>query len=281
MLIGEYYRKNKQKYQDNPYLNDIVLRSLIIKAEDITNMSQFFLSLDQEMKNESKANSYIESVLQGIPYQYVIQEQEFLEDVFYVDKRVLIPRMETQELVLTLLDVLRKKYQDKEFTLVDVGTGSGCIAIEIKKHMQNARVFATDISLDALEVASLNAKKMQQNATFFHGDKLKPLIERNLKVDAIVSNPPYIENKEEVDENVLNYEPHLALFAKDGISFYVDLFKQVPNVINDEAIMALEFNYDQKERLEELIKNNFSKVQYKFYQDTFKRWRYVIISIKR
>lgn len=281
MLIGEYYRKNKQKYNDNPYLNDIVLRSLIIKAEDITNMSQFFLSLDQEMKNESKANSYIESVLQGIPYQYVIQEQEFLEDVFYVDKRVLIPRMETQELVLTLLDVLRKKYQDKEFTLVDVGTGSGCIAIEIKKHMQNARVFATDISLDALEVASLNAKKMQQNATFFHGDKLKPLIERNLKVDAIVSNPPYIENKEEVDENVLNYEPHLALFAKDGISFYVDLFKQVPNVINDEAIMALEFNYDQKERLEELIKNNFPKAQYKFYQDTFKRWRYVIISIKK
>lgn len=281
MLIGEYYRKNKQEYQDNPYLSDIVLRSLIIKAEDILSMSQFFLSLDKEMKNESKADSYIESVLQGIPYQYVIQEQEFLGDVFYVDKRVLIPRMETQELVLTLLDVLRKKYQDDEFTLVDVGTGSGCIALEIKKHMQNACVFATDISSDALEVASLNTKKMQQNATFFHGDKLKPLIERNLKVDVIVSNPPYIQNKDEVDENVIKFEPHLALFAKDVISFYVDLFKQVPNVINGEAVMALEFNYDQKDRLEDLIKTNFPKSQYKFYQDTFKCWRYVIISIKR
>ena len=281
MLIGEYYRNNKQKYKDDPYLSDIVLRSLIIKAEDINSMSQFFLSLDREMKNESKADAYIASVLQGVPYQYVIQEQEFLGDVFYVDKRVLIPRMETQELVLTLLDVLRKKYQDKEFTLVDVGTGSGCIALEIKKYMQNACVFGIDISQDALEVASINSKKLQQNATFFHGDKLKPLIERNLKFDVIVSNPPYIKNKDEVDENVLNYEPHLALFAKDGISFYVDLFKQVPNVINDEAIMALEFNYDQKEKLEDLIKTNFPNAQYKFYQDTFKCWRYVIISIKK
>jgi len=281
MLIGEYYRKNKQKYQDNPYLSDIVLRSLIIKAEDITSMSQFFLSFDQEMNNESKADAYIASVLQGVPYQYVIQEQEFLGDVFYVDKRVLIPRMETQELVLTLIDVLKRKYKDNEFALADVGTGSGCIALEIKKHMQNACVFEIDISQDALEVASINSKKLQQNAIFFHGDKLKPLIEKGLKVDVIVSNPPYIENKEEVDENVLNYEPHLALFADDGISFYVDLFKQVPDAIKDEAIVALEFNYDQKERLEELIKNNFPQAQYKFYQDTFKCWRYVIISIKK
>ncbi len=281
MLIGEYYRKNKEKYQDNSYLSDIVLRSLIIKTEGIANMSQFFLSLDKEMKNDALADQYIASVLRGIPYQYVLHEQEFLEDTFYVDERVLIPRMETQELVLTLLDVLNKKYEKKDFSLVDVGTGSGCIAIEIKKHMQNVCVFATDISLDALEVASLNLKKLQQNVTFFHGDKLKPLLERKLKVDVIVSNPPYIENKAEVDESVLNYEPHLALFAKDGISFYVDLFKQVPNVIKDEAIIALEFNYDQKEKLEDLIKSNFPNAQYKFYQDTFKCWRYVIISIKK
>ena len=278
MTIREFYKIYSQKYKDNKYLNDICLRTLIVKNEGIKDMSTFFLCFDDELKNESKIIKDIQRVINGEPYQYVINEAEFYDLKLYVDKNVLIPRLETEELVDTLIHkYLNTNYN---YTIADIGTGSGCIALAMKKQMQKANVFAIDISENAVNVAKLNASKLQLNINVLQGDLLSPLINKNLKVDVLISNPPYIKNKNEVDENVLNYEPHLALFAKNGVDFYERILKDSFKVLNSKAIIAFEFNYDQKDELNEIIKKYYPTSKVDFYKDAGNKWRYVIICLE-
>lgn len=278
MTIREFYKIYSQKYKDNKYLNDICLRTLIVKNEGIKDMSTFFLCFDDELKKESKIIKDIQRVINGEPYQYVINEAEFYGLKLYVDKNVLIPRLETEELVDTL--IYRYLNSNYNYVVADIGTGSGCIALAMKKHIQNANVFAIDISEKAVNVAKLNASKLQLNINVLQGDLLSPLINKNLKVDVLISNPPYIKNKNEVDENVLNYEPHLALFAKNGVDFYERILKDSFKVLNKKAIIAFEFNYDQKDELNEIIKKYYPTSEVDFYKDAGNKWRYVIICLK-
>lgn len=278
MTIREFYKIYSQKYKDNKYLNDICLRTLIVKNEGIKDMSTFFLCFDDELKNESKIIEDIKRVVNGEPYQYVINEAEFYGLKLYVDKNVLIPRLETEELVHTLIH----KYLNINYNYVvaDIGTGSGCIALAMKKYLKNADVFAVDISNNALNVAKFNSDKMQLNISLLPGDLLSPLIDNNIKVDVLISNPPYIKNKNEVDENVLNYEPHLALFAKNGIDFYERILKESFKMLNQKAMIAFEFNYDQKNELNEIIKKYYPTNKVDFYKDAGNKWRYVIICLE-
>lgn len=278
MTIREFYKIYSQKYKDNKYLNDICLRTLIVKNEGIKDMSTFFLCFDDELKKESKIIKDIQRVINGEPYQYVINEAEFYGLKLYVDKNVLIPRLETEELVDTL--IYRYLNSNYNYVVADIGTGSGCIALAMKKHIQNANVFAIDISEKAVNVAKLNASKLQLNINVLQGDLLSPLINKNLKVDVLISNPPYIKNKNEVDENVLNYEPHLALFAKNGVDFYERILKDSFKVLNKKAIIAFEFNYDQKDELNEIIKKYYPQSKVDFYKDAGNKWRYVIICLE-
>lgn len=278
MTIREFYKIYSQKYKDNKYLNDICLRTLIVKNEGIKDMSTFFLCFDDELKKESKIIKDIQRVINGEPYQYVINEAEFYGLKLYVDKNVLIPRLETEELVDTL--IYRYLNSNYNYVVADIGTGSGCIALAMKKHIQNANVFAIDISEKAVNVAKLNASKLQLNINVLQGDLLSPLINKNLKVDVLISNPPYIKNKNEVDENVLNYEPHLALFAKKGVDFYERILKDSFKVLNKKAIIAFEFNYDQKDELNEIIKKYYPTSEVDFYKDAGNKWRYVIICLE-
>lgn len=278
MTIREFYKIYSQKYKDNKYLNDICLRTLIVKNEGIKDMSTFFLCFDDELKKESKIIKDIQRVINGEPYQYVINEAEFYGLKLYVDKNVLIPRLETEELVDTL--IYRYLNINYNYVVADIGTGSGCIALAMKKHIQNANVFAIDISEKAVNVAKLNASKLQLNINVLQGDLLSPLINKNLKVDVLISNPPYIKNKNEVDENVLNYEPHLALFAKNGVDFYELILKDSFKVLNKKAIIAFEFNYDQKDELNEIIKKYYPQSKVDFYKDAGNKWRYVIICLE-
>lgn len=278
MTIREFYKIYSQKYKDNKYLNDICLRTLIVKNEGIKDMSTFFLCFDDELKKESKIIKDIQRVINGEPYQYVINEAEFYGLKLYVDKNVLIPRLETEELVDTL--IYRYLNSNYNYVVADIGAGSGCIALAMKKHIQNANVFAIDISEKAVNVAKLNASKLQLNINVLQGDLLSPLINKNLKVDVLISNPPYIKNKNEVDENVLNYEPHLALFAKNGVDFYERILKDSFKVLNKKAIIAFEFNYDQKDELNEIIKKYYPQSKVDFYKDAGNKWRYVIICLE-
>ncbi|WP_018613343.1 peptide chain release factor N(5)-glutamine methyltransferase [Segetibacter koreensis] len=165
-----------------------------------------------------------EELLQHKPVQYVLGEAWFADMKLMVNKSVLIPRPETEELVEWMSEDI-KKSGDTEILLVDVGTGSGCIAIAMKKKLPGLKVSAIDVSKDALEVAKLNSLKQKTNVEFLHLDFLNENEWNNLnKYDIIASNPPYIKESEaaEMQKNVLQYEPHLALFVpnENALTFY-------------------------------------------------------------
>ncbi|MCH5172321.1 MAG: peptide chain release factor N(5)-glutamine methyltransferase [Erysipelotrichales bacterium] len=280
MLYRKFYEQAYHKYLNEENINDYILRVLIMAVQKMDgNMSEFFIK-DEELKDEELLKSYIERVIKGEPYQYVINKARFLDYTFYVDSRVLIPRLETEELVITLIKEIKSKFNEKKINILDIGTGSGCIAITLKKHFENTCVFASDISLDALDVAKYNADKLETKIEFLSGDMLEPIIERNIKLDVLVSNPPYIQNKSEVDKGVLDYEPHLALFAEHGIDYYEVILKNANKVMNNNGIIAFEFNYDQKNQIEILIQKYIENAEYLFYQDFNNKWRYVIITYK-
>jgi len=169
----------------------------------------------------------------GIPVQYVLKKAFFYDSYFYVNPAVLIPRPETEELV----DMIIKEFQDtnKPLTILDIGTGSGCIPVTLKKHLPQSTVTAIDISQQALETAEKNAALYKTSVTFKQGDVLDPKVLVEFpphSFSVIVSNPPYIALSEskQMEDRVLNQEPHLALFVDDSdpVIFYkriIDLCK--------------------------------------------------------
>lgn len=157
------------------------------------------------------------------PVQYVLNECWFCGMKFYVDKNVLIPRPETEELVEWIISNLRFPFE--KLRILDIGTGSGCIAISLKRKLRKAEVWACDISKDALDVASRNAKALNADVKFAQLDFLNNEGRNNLPLfDIIVSNPPYVpvKDKEQMNRNVLDFEPHEALFVSDNdpLTFY-------------------------------------------------------------
>src|SRR5699024_7978292 len=152
------------------------------------------------------------------------------------------PRYETEELVENILYHIDDYFDgDQPLDLVDVGTGSGAIAISLEREESRLRVYATDISEEALEVARENAQRLGAEVTFMQGDMLAPLIEKGLKFDIFVSNPPYIPVNQEIEHVVKDNEPHVALFGgQDGLYFYRQIFQSASKVLKDRAILAFE-----------------------------------------
>ena len=174
------------------------------------------------------------------PVQYIVGNIDFYGNTIKVNKNVLIPRFETEELVSKTIKYI-KKYLNEYINVVDLGTGSGCIAITLKHELSNINMDAVDISFDALEVAKENAKDL--NINFYQGDFLKPL---NKKYDCIISNPPYIAYDEEIMDIVENNEPHTALYADNkGLKCYEEILSNINNYLNDKSIIAFEIGCTQ------------------------------------
>ena len=192
----------------------------------------------------------IKRMEKGESIQYIVGNVDFYGYILDVDNRVLIPRRETEELVEEVLS------RSKEFinpTIIDVGTGSGAIAITLSKKL-NQKVYASDISNDALEVAKKNIDKTNSNVVLYQGDMLKPYVINSIKADIIVSNPPYIKEDEKIEEIVKNNEPHLALFAKNnGLEFYESILKDAKKVLNSKYLIALEIGQTQGEDIKKLV----------------------------
>ena len=206
---------------------------------------------EEYLKRYYKGNKdeALERLKNGEPVQYIVGNVDFYGYLLDVNRNVLIPRRETEELVE---EVIKRVKSFDNPTIIDVGTGSGAIAISLSKEL-NAHVYASDISDDALVVAKRNASKNEANITFFQGDMLKPYIESNVKVDIIVSNPPYIKENEEIEEIVKNNEPHLALYAKnDGLEFYESILKDAKCILKDKYLIAFEIGYEQAEDIKML-----------------------------
>lgn len=208
-------------------------------------------------------NNVLERLSKGEPIQYVLNQADFYGLKFKVNKHVLIPRQETEELV----DLIIKKHQDRNLKILDIGTGSGVIPVTLKKHLPNANVQAIDVSSDALILAKENALKQEVEVLFLESDILnKDYWDKLEKYDIIISNPPYVLNSEKdlMHQNVLNFEPHLALFVEDEnpLLFYKKITHLAKQKLKKGGSLYFEINEQfGQETKQLLIKNNFIKVQ--------------------
>ena len=182
----------------------------------------------------------------GEPVQYIVGDVDFYGNTIKVDKRVLIPRFETEGLV----EIALKYLSNTNLDIVDLGTGSGCIPITLKKKLPNLNIDAVDISSDALELAKENALLNNVEINFIKGNMLNPL---NKKYDVIISNPPYIAYDEEVMDIVKNNEPNLALYAdNNGLYFYEEILKNCKYYLKDKYYIFFEIGYSQGEKIKEI-----------------------------
>lgn len=215
----------------------------------------------------------ISKLEQGIPVQYIVGNVNFFGNDLIVNSDVLIPRFETEELVDKTINYI-KKYFNTSIDIVDLGTGSGCIAISLKKEL-DCNVTAVDISDKALEVAKKNASINKTQIKFINGDMLKPLKQ---KYDVIISNPPYISYDEEIMDIVKNNEPHLALFAKDnGLYFYDEILKNAHYYLKDKSLIAFEIGYKQAFDIKKMVLKYFPNSKVVIEKDLCNRDRFVFV----
>jgi len=237
--------------------------------------TDFVFALQQEVTNEDY--KFVEDIFiklaSHIPAQYIIGHAEFFGMQLKVDERVLIPRPETEELV----ELILSENPEKNLKVIDIGTGSGAIALALAKNRPDWSVTAADISQDALEVATENAKRQDLDLTFIRTDCFSEI---SSKYDIIVSNPPYIsrEDQEEVGLNVLHSEPHLALFAdEDGLAIYRRIAEDSKDYLNDGGKIYLEIGYKQGQSVPALFMENLPEKRVRTLKDQFGQDRMVVI----
>lgn len=267
------------RYKKEMDLN--TLRAFLFELCNDENIN-LYLEKDKEARKSivNKYESGVKRLIEGEPLNYVLGYSYFYGYRLKVDEAVLIPRFETEELVGRVLSGYDEYFKDQKIDLADVGTGSGAIAIALKKEEDNLNVYASDISKEALEVAVLNAHNNQADIGFFEGSMLKPLIENNIKLDILVSNPPYIRNDEVVEHSVRDYEPNVALFGgDDGLKFYRMIFEDAHKVLKERSMMFFEMGYDQKENLTALAREFFPSADINVYKDINNKDRMLVIKL--
>lgn len=258
-------------------VSDSEIVSLLEHVNNFKNYTEFSLNFDENCANPQYFYDLFNKIINGEPLQYVLKSAPFHDFNLYVDKRVLIPRVETEELCLKVLEKL-KIFNLKVNTALDMCTGSGCIALFIKKNLKDVNVYASDISEDALDVAIKNAKDNKLVINFIKSDKTDFIIKEHLKFDLLVSNPPYVEKLEDIEEKVRKYEPLNAIYSEDGTAFYENVFLNYQKIMNDEFLMAFEINYDQEEKLTNLIYKYFKKdIEFSFEEDLYGLTRFLFI----
>ncbi|HEX8515728.1 MAG TPA: peptide chain release factor N(5)-glutamine methyltransferase [Bacteroidia bacterium] len=180
------------------------------------------------------------------PLQYILGKADFYGLKFIVNENVLIPRPETEELVHLIITETKKNYNGRPVAILDIGTGSGCIPVTLKKHLPHAEIFAMDISEKALEVAGMNADSNGCRINYIHDDILDPKDLPVQRYDIIVSNPPYIKlsEKARMEDNVLKHEPHLALFVEDddALLFYRKIMEFALGNLEEGGLIYFEIN---------------------------------------
>ena len=213
-------------------------------------------------ESELKIWSFIlEQLKKEIPIQYILGVTHFYGLEFEVNSAVLIPRPETEELVDWIIQNSKSKAQNSKLKILDIGTGSGCIAIALAKNLPNAQLFALDVSEQALATAKTNAELNQVTIQFLHQSILE-IEDLAQEFDVIVSNPPYVREleKQEIKKNVLDNEPHLALFVEDNdaLIFYRKIAKLAQKNLNPQGQLYFEINqYLGKETLNLLQEMGF------------------------
>ena len=234
---------------------------------------------DKEItKKEYKKYKKIEKELdKGIPLQYITKKAYFYGKEFFVNKNVLIPRPETETLVEETNKLIKSNLNKEKYKILDIGTGSGVIAITLSDLNNNYLLTATDISKKALKVAKKNIIYHNKKIKLIHTDLYKNI---NEKYDVIISNPPYIEtSSKKIEEKVKQNEPYIALYGgEDGLDYYRKILKNINIIINEKHIIAFEIGENQGEKIKEIglkyLKND--RVIIKKDYNNFDRYIYFI-----
>ncbi|MCQ2795763.1 MAG: peptide chain release factor N(5)-glutamine methyltransferase [Bacilli bacterium] len=274
MKLKELYLsliKEGKKYQ----INELDIRFLIMDLLDMDFASSFYLNLDQEIKDTKVIEKGFQQLKDGVPLSYISNKAYFLGDIYYVNKDVLIPRAETEELLALAVKRINEYYPNKKnLNILDIGTGSGVIAIKLKKEFPDARVDATEISEKAIKVAEHNIKNHHVKVNVYHADTFP---NNKIKYDIIVSNPPYIKFKKDVDQSVLDYEPHSALFISKQNNVYQKVFES--NRVKSPCLMLFEIAPNIVDELKELMNRKIDQYSFNFSKDINGKVRFLTVLI--
>ena len=249
--------------------------SFVYRALNELSFTDFVLKLQAELSQEDRDHlkAIQEQLLAHKPAQYIIGSSDFHGLTLKVDERVLIPRPETEELV----ELILSENPEKSLSVLDIGTGSGAIALALASSRPDWQITASDLSEDALALAAENAQSCGLNLAFFQSDCFDII---SGKFDIIVSNPPYISeaDKDEVGLNVLASEPHLALFAEeDGYAVYRKIAEQAGEHLTEKGKIYLEIGYKQGVGVRELFKKSFPQKRIRVLKDQFGKDRMVAV----
>ena len=249
--------------------------SFVYRSLKNLSFTDFVFALQQEVNKEEK--QFVKGIFQQLaahkPAQYIIGQADFYGMQLKVDERVLIPRPETEELV----ELILAENSEENLKVLDIGTGSGAIALALAKNRPAWSVTAADISQEALDLASENSKNQKLNIFFKKSDCFAEISE---KYDIIVSNPPYIsrEDESEVGLNVFNSEPHLALFAdEDGLAIYRRIAEDATYYLKDGGKIYLEIGYKQGQSVPELFRKHLPEKRVRTLKDQFGQDRMVVV----
>ncbi|WP_349410874.1 peptide chain release factor N(5)-glutamine methyltransferase [Pseudalkalibacillus sp. SCS-8] len=249
----------KQKNREPNAAEWLLCHVLQIRRSEM--LSSFERELTEEQQLQFK--TFVEQHGEGIPIQYLTKTEEFYGRPFTVSPEVLIPRPETEELVLSVLERIPSFFKGKkDLRVVDIGTGSGIIATTLKLEKPSFEVTGIDIAKASLDVARQNSERLGAEVRWMQGDLLQPFLGSGEKFDIVVSNPPYIPESdiETLDETVKAHEPIRALVGgEDGYYFYRKIIRQLPEVLNDRALVAFEVGFDQGDKVASLLEEQFGE----------------------
>ena len=233
-------------------------------------------NFDEEIKDYPFFKNAIKRYIDGEMIEYIFNKAYFLSNSFLVNKDVLIPRQETEQLVLRTIELIKEMFGDQNIKIADVCTGSGCIGITIAKELPNNNYFLTDISKEVLRVAKNNTNICpESNIKCLQGDMLEPL--KGIKLDVIVCNPPYIADIKGIDEKTWKQEPHLALLAEPATLYYEKVLGEYSSIVNSKYLLAFEIGEDMKEELTKLVDKYCPNATYFFENDIYGKTRFLFI----
>ena len=234
---------------------------------------------DEELRNYNSFKQAINRYLNGEMIEYVFNKTYFLSLPFYVDKSVLIPRQETEQLVLKTKQLIEVMFGQRKLNIADVCCGSGAIGLSLKNELPQHSLYLSDISKEAIRVSKTNAKRLNLEAgvSFLEGDMLEPFLNSGAKLDVIVCNPPYIEDEKTIDKRTWEQEPHLALLASPDTKFYEYLLLKAKEVLNNRFLIAFEIGEDMEESLKVLLDKYCSECDFFFEKDMYGKTRFLFI----
>ena len=270
---------NRQLYflllkKNNRFLNERVIKNLLLYLNNFENDLALFAHFDDEVQNSNKIDRFIKQLCDGFPIQYLTGRAHFFSKNYYVNQDVLIPRPETEELVIKSIDLIKRIFKgSNKLKIIDIGTGSGVIADSLKRTFTDADVVGIDVSESALKVAEFNTNGKVQLKMM---DILDDDTHFNYSFDVIISNPPYIENESEIDQQVFQYEPKQALIARPCEKYYQNIIKRFLHQKNP-TLFCFEIGETMEECLTSLVNILLPNSQFYFEKDLYNKTRFLFI----